>query len=373
MPLICRRFDDEAAWDAFVNAHPHGHLLQRWPWGALKAQYGWKPVRVAVLDGAQLVAGAQILFRPLPMRMGAMGYVPKGPVIAPDSAHWPDLLAAMQQAARAERASFLRLEPEWELGHAPALSALCLQPDEAIVQAPASIMLDLRPAPDDILAQMKPKWRYNIRLAERKQIDVRMGTAGDLPIFQRLSEITSQRDGFPVRSEAYYRAAYGLFKPSDSVALFIAEYQGKPLGSIMVFTSGRMGIYLYGASSDEERNRMPNHLLQWRAMQWCKERGCERYDLWGVPDLGEASGEEAGELDADGSGASRNHQSPITHQPSVRATKLPVGLLRFKEGFGGRLIRYAGAFDIIYQPLLHRGLNWLIEERRKRRREPVSE
>jgi lipid II:glycine glycyltransferase (peptidoglycan interpeptide bridge formation enzyme) len=353
MALTHRIIDDARAWDRLVSAHPAGHLLQTWSWGELKARYGWTPGRTAVLDGDRMAAGAQVLFRRLPGRLGSMGYVPKGPVISQDAppAQWDALLAALSALVKAHNAHFIRIEPEWEQGRAPARRELLPQPDTAIVQAPATVMVDLRPAPDDILAQMKPKWRYNIRLAERKDINVRIGSAADLPQFQRLSEITAGRDGFPIRAEAYYRAAYELFVVNNAVALFIAEYAGKPLASIMVFVCGPMAIYLYGASSDEERNRMPNHLLQWRAMLWAKARGCTLYDLWGMPDLPPG-------LDPD---------VPLPPNAGVRATKLPVGLLRFKEGFGGRIVRYAGAYDIVFNPLMHRLVNSLLEMRRRRR------
>ena len=235
----------------------------------------------------------------------------------------------------------MRLEPEWEIGQAPAVPDLRPAPDSAIVQAPATIMLDLRPPPEAILAQMKPKWRYNIRLAERKGIRVRMGGAADLPLFHRLSEVTAARDGFPIRTEEYYRTAFNLFARSDSAALLVAEYEGKPLSALMAFVCGRMAIYLYGASSDEERNRMPNHLLQWRAMLWAKERGCEVYDLWGIPSTGDG-GQGTGDT----------------------AERLPEGLLKFKEGFGGRVVRYAGAFDVVYNRPLYRVLDYLIARRR---------
>jgi lipid II:glycine glycyltransferase (peptidoglycan interpeptide bridge formation enzyme) len=399
MPLTIRFVDDAERWDRFVCAHPHGHLLQCWAWGALKAHYGWRPARVGLLDGEQLVAGAQVLFRRFPLGAGAMGYIPKGPVIAPDSPLWADLLAALRQAARAERAPFVRLEPEWEMGQAPALAELRHAPDDAIVQAPATIMIDLRPSSEAILAQMKPKWRYNIRLAERKGISVRIGGESDLPLFHRLSQITAERDGFPIRTEEYYRTAYTLFAQGGSAALFVAEYEGKPLAALMAFVCGRMAIYLYGASSDEERNRMPNHLVQWRAMQWAKERGCEVYDLWGAPDPGEGYlGQAARVLQTPArrwarqeavSPAADGKSEPAETKPetegsggatdpgvnggearahvSARSAKLPIGLLRFKEGFGGRLVRYAGVYDIVYQPILYRGLNWLLEKRRARR------
>ena len=105
---------EASRWDQFVCAHPHGHFLQTWAWGALKAQFGWQPVRLALCDGEQWLAGTQILFRKFPL--GAMGYIPKGPLIAPGAAHWPEWLDALRQTARARNAYFLRLEPEWEAG-----------------------------------------------------------------------------------------------------------------------------------------------------------------------------------------------------------------------------------------------------------------
>ncbi len=359
-------------WNHFVCAHAWGHLLQTWEWGALKEKYGWRPVRLALLDGEQIVAGAQILFRRLPWGVGAMGYLPKGPLLAPESPLWPEWLAALRQVARAERAFFVRLEPEWKAGEAPSIAAPHPQPS-AIIQAPATIQVDLRPSPDAILAQMKPKWRYNIRLAERKGMMVRIGDESDLGTFYRLSEITSQRDGFPIRTEEYYRTAYRLFNQTNSVALFMAEFEGRAIASIMDFVCGRMALYLYGASSDEERHRMPNHLLQWRAMLWAKERGCEVYDLWGVPDKGElqipnpAQASQIPKWSCD----VEERKSQIANRKSQFATRhspLPEGLLRFKEGFGGQYIRYAGAFDIVYQPIMYRVIDWLIAVRRSMRR-----
>jgi len=194
-------------WDAFVCAQPCGHFLQTWAWGALKEKFGWQPERVALCDGEQLVIGAQILFRKFPL--GAMGYLPKGPVIAPDSPLWPDWLDAMQQVARKHSAFFIRMEPEWESaqipipktqGPNPNLQSLVSNP-AAAVQPQATIHIDLRPPPDAVLAQMKQKWRYNIRLAERKGIQVRIGGESDLSEFYRLSQITAQRDQFASHSE----------------------------------------------------------------------------------------------------------------------------------------------------------------------------
>ncbi len=99
--------------------------------------------------------------------------------------------------------------------------------------------------------------------------------------------VTGARDGFGVHSLEYYRKSYELFHPAGMADLLVAEFESRPLAALMVFALGKRAYYLYGASTDEERNRMPTYLLQWRAMQWAKARGCVEYDLWGVPDADE--------------------------------------------------------------------------------------
>jgi lipid II:glycine glycyltransferase (peptidoglycan interpeptide bridge formation enzyme) len=113
--------------------------------------------------------------------------------------------------------------------------------------------------------------------------------------------------------------------------LLVAEFEGKPLAALFVARNGKRAYYLYGASTDEERNRMPTYLLQWEAMKWAKAHGSEEYDLWGVPDEEEATLEANFEKRHDGL----------------------WGVYRFKRGFGGRLQRAAQAMDRVYNPLLY--------------------
>jgi lipid II:glycine glycyltransferase (peptidoglycan interpeptide bridge formation enzyme) len=208
------------------------------------------------------------------------------------------------------------------------------------------VVIDLTVDEETILAQMKSKTRYNIRLARRKGVCVRPGTADDLSTFYELLKATGRRAQFGIHTQAYYAQAWRLFAAQESVALFVAHYDGKPLAALMVFAWGNKASYMYGASSDEERQRMPTHLLQWEAMRWARARGCETYDLWGIPDVDErevgpyiASAEERGVLST-GMG----------------------GLYRFKRGFGGREVRYVGAYDFVYNQslyhLLRAAWNW---------------
>jgi len=197
------------------------------------------------------------------------------------------------------------------------------------IQPPRTLVVSLLGTDDEILARMKQKTRYNIRLAKKKEVTVRPWD--DLPAFYQMMLVTGGRDRFGVHSLAYYQRAYELFHPAGMAELLVAEYGGKPLAALMVFARGRRAWYLYGASNNEERNRMPTYLLQWEAMHWAKARGCEQYDLWGVPDADEDV------LEADFTG--RNDGL--------------WGVYRFKRGFGGELKRAVQALDRVYNPLLY--------------------
>ena len=306
---------DPTRWDHFVSQDRYGHLLQTWAWGQLKGAFGWTPYRLAVERDGELLVGAQVLYR----RIGpfTLGYIPKGPVLArPD----PDAVAMLWQAirkrSRRHRAIALKVEPEWrdeEDQHHEWLRSQGFVASEEPVQPRATIIVDLCPSEDDILARMKPKWRYNIRLSMRKGVQVR---EGGLAPFYELMRTTGERDGFAIHSLDYYRQALALFASTDRVRLFTASYEDEPLAGLIVYAFNGRAWYMYGASSNVHRELMPNHQLQWRAMQWAKSKGCSEYDLWGITDS-KASSSSAG----------------------------LSGVERFKAGFGGERVRYVGAYD----------------------------
>ena len=334
--------DGQPGWDELVAATPGGHVLQSWAWGELKARFGWRVQRLAV-DGAL----AQVLFRSLPGGLGTIAYVPKGPLADyRDVRSFRALLDAILPLARKQRALCLKIEPDLE--DDPALTeqlrALGFRPSPQVVQPRRTILVDLTPDPEELLRRMKQKTRYNIRLAARKGVTVRAGSEADLASFYELMETTAQRDGFGIHTRAYYEAAHQLFVPADQGRLLLAEYEGQLLAGLVVLGMGGSGgtaCYMYGASSDEHRNLMPTYALQWEAMLWAKEQGCQDYDLWGVPDEDEAT--------LEGTFTQRNDGL--------------WGVYRFKRGFGGRLVRTAGAWDLVYAPLRYRlysaAVSWL--------------
>ena len=329
-------------WDGWVASHPHGHLLQTDAWAALKAGFGWESEHIAVREGGDWVAGAHVLFRWLPAnrpwgRLVSIAYVPKGPVV-----DWGDptrvhaVLAAITAAAHRRRALLVRIEPHLAEGEVPDLTATLgaagFQPSPQAIQPRQTIVVDISGTEDRILMAMKQKTRYNVRLAARKDVVVRPGASEDLTSLNRLMAVTGARSDFGVHSAAYYKAAYELFAPTGRVALLMADFEGRPLAALMAFALGKTALYLYGASSDDERQRMPAYLLQWEAMRWARAMGCVEYDLWGVPDEDEAT------LEAD---------------LGSRSDGL-WGVYRFKRGFGGQLVRWVGAFDQVFVPALYR-------------------
>ena len=272
--------------------------------------------------------GAQLFFHPLPLGF-SVAYLPKGPLGVPDLTFWKQVDALCAK----RRAVLLKVEPDcWEdepalLGGARPLKA---RPASRAIQPRRTLVVDLTPPEAEILARMKQKTRYNIRLAGRKGVVVR--PSQDIAAFHALMQTTAQRDRFAVHSLDYYRQAWALFHPLGACELLMAEYQGQPLAGLMVFAWGKRAWYLYGASGNRERNRMPAYLLQWEAMRWAKARGCTTYDLWGVPD------EDLETLEANF---------------SQRSDGL-WGVYRFKRGFGGVLRRAAQPLDKVYRPALYR-------------------
>jgi peptidoglycan pentaglycine glycine transferase (the first glycine) len=308
-------------WNQFLSKHPNAHLLQTGEWGELKSAFGWKPVRI--VTGS---VGVQLLFRKLPLGFTA-GYIPKANV---DDSLWPEIDLSCKQ----NRAIFLKWEPDLWNHQKPDTWNLELRTSPHNIQPPRTIIVDIKDSEEEILARMKQKTRYNIRLAEKKGVTVRAWE--DIESFHKMMLLTGERDKFGVHSREYYQHAYDLLQPKQMGELLVAEYEGKPLAALFVARNGNRAYYLYGASTDEERNRMPTYLLQWEAMKWAKARGCEEYDLWGVPDEAEATLEANFEKRNDGL----------------------WGVYRFKRGFGGALKRAVQAMDRVYNPLLYKLYLW---------------
>jgi peptidoglycan pentaglycine glycine transferase (the first glycine) len=312
-------------WENYYRLYPEAHVLQSPAWGELKTAFDWEAVRVAGDNAA-----AQVLFRKLPFGM-SLAYIPKGPL----GEGWSDLWPKIDAICRARKAVFLKVEPDYWEDESEAIQEQFsgFIPSKPI-QPWRTVLVNLEGNEEDWLRVMKQKTRYNIHLAERKEVTIR--TTNDLDVFYQLMKNTGERDGFGVHSKAYYQTAFDLFSARNGCVILLAEYQRTPLGALMIFAHGGRAWYMYGASNDIERNRMPTYLLQWEAMKWSAAHGCKLYDLWGVPDCDEEELEASFESRSDGL----------------------WGVYRFKRGFGGKLARSVGAWDKVYNPPLYRFYLW---------------
>jgi peptidoglycan pentaglycine glycine transferase (the first glycine) len=323
-------------WDRFVAGHPHAHVLQTGLWGDLKAAFGWEVGRVALVADGGPVAGGQVLYQRLPGGLGRLAYVGRGPLLDWEEAEpTTALFTALEAEARARGAAVLTVEPDLpdEPCHRERLAALGLVPSPlGSVQPRRTLVVDLSGDEEAILAAMRSKTRYNVRLAGRRGVTVREGAGADLPAFQRLMAATAARDRFGVHAPAYYERAFRLFVPRGWARLLLAEVEGEVVAGLMLFALGRRAWYFYGASGDAHREKMPNYLLQWEAMRWARSLGCAEYDLWGVPDV------EEERLEAE----------------FTRRRDGLWGVYRFKRGFGGRLARTVGAWDLALRSLPYR-------------------
>ncbi|MCC6803180.1 MAG: peptidoglycan bridge formation glycyltransferase FemA/FemB family protein, partial [Anaerolineae bacterium] len=304
------------AWDAFVAAQPRAHVLQQSAWGSLKAAYGWGVERVTLADGERIVAGAQLLFRVLPFRLGTMAYLPMGGYVTSDDL-WSPLWSAVDQCAKRHRAAFLKWEPGiYRDQPEPDFGRFRFQPSTQTIQPPRTILIDIAGDDDAILARMNQGTRRKIRQSQKNGIRYYEAGRDDVTKFNAMMQTTGSRNEFGVHAPGYYQLAYDLFVP-HSAALILAEHEGDPLAGIMVFAAGTTAWYLYGASSNQKRNLMAAYGVQWEAIQWAKRRGCTVYDLWGIPDEDAATLEVQFEQRSDGL----------------------WGVYGFKRGWGGEVVR----------------------------------
>jgi len=274
--------DDTAAnpvWDSFVAASG-GHHTQSSLWGRVKGAGGWRATRVLVSDGSEIRAGAQVLWRPV-LSAFRIGHSHLTPVGGMDQSATAIAVQSLPDLARTCRLLNLVGQPSTD-EYAEALIAAGFATTQAKPLAGASLVLDLSPGVDDLLAQMKPKCRYNIRLAERKGVTVRQGGEDDLPVVHRLLTDTASRKRFDLESGGRLAQMASILGPAGCFQTFIAEYQSKPVAALVVVGFGDSVVYKRGGWSGEHGEARPNEALHWHAIQWAKAAGYRYYDFDGI-------------------------------------------------------------------------------------------
>ena len=333
---------DSTTWNDLIASMPDPHILQSWEWGQVKSRFGWQPTYhhwKTPGSAAALVLERTVSFADVPSPLKVL-YVPKGPLLEWNHiALRTQVLDDLQLLARNRRAIFIKIDPDVVIASESLVTGPAhtdtpghIVKDDLLsrgwrysqdqIQFRNTVVLDLTGSEAELLRRMKPKTRYNIRLAERKGVHVRLGNTGDYPLLYRMYAETSIRDGFAIRDEGYYQAVWETFTRQGMAEPLIAEVDDQPVAALIMFSFAGKAWYLYGMSRSLHRDKMPNYLLQWEAIRYAKEKGCQLYDLWGAPDRFEET-------------------DPLW------------GVYRFKAGLGGQLIQTIGAWDLPVRPVLY--------------------
>ena len=326
----------EQKWDDIISDLPGAHFLQTREWGQIKTNGGWITIpAVWEDDTGNPFAAALILERSIKLLgfiPASILYVPRGPLVDwKKSIQWKTVIRDLAEYARKRGAIFIKIDPECLVG-----TGIPSQLDENNdfagkniieelkkngwklsqdqIQYRNTVWINLELTEDDWLARLKQKTRYNIRLATKKGVSVRKGTHQDLPMLYSMYAETSMRDDFAIRSRTYYLHVWETFMKHDMGVPLIAEVVGDPVAGLFLIHFAGKAWYIYGMSRNIHREKMPTYLLQWEAMREAKAQGCSQYDLWGAPNV-------------------------FDPQDSM------WGVYRFKEGFGGDVIRFIGAWD----------------------------
>lgn len=322
--------DEQAAWDRFIQADPWNAFPQAWAWGEFQRSRGKSVVRLALLDdrGDWHVAAQGIWY---PKHYGT-GYwlFPRGPVFAPritePRAPFCTFLEELAKFPLPHKGLFLRVEPPLTLEEGRGMIPLRMQRTHALEPA-STIFLDLKQEPAELLTNMHPKTRYNIRVAERYEVHVRTGSLKqDVDQFLALTRQTAERDQFLSHEEDYLRNMCEVLLSSGFARLRFADWQGKCLAANMEIIYGDTVTYLHGASASEDRHVMAPYLLHWEAIKAAKEEGAEYYDLYG---------------------ANPRLCSNVYYKPSWE------GITRFKRGWGGRNVDLMGTWDLPLNKVLY--------------------
>ena len=314
-------------------------MLQSWEWGEFKrATGGWNIERLAFLRGESIVAMASLATRAIgPLKVMQ---VSKGPALDYSDAQLArGVLAALKRRASRFGVVWLKIDPDVIQARGlpnseddqqdprgrqitDLLTAQGWRFSASQVQFRNTLTIDLRRSEDEILAAMSGNTRRKIRAAAKKGVVIRPAAIDDLPLLYNLYRVTGKRDNFLIRPLDYYQRAWREFMSAGLAHALIAQYKGNAIAHVILFHFGRTCWYFYGASSNEERQRMPNYALQWAALKWAKAQGYAVYDMWGAPDV-------------------FNESDPLW------------GVYQFKRGFRGKLIRHIGAWDFAPQPWLY--------------------
>ncbi len=312
-------------YDEFLKNHENSHFMQSRQWAAFKS--GQKNFLLISLADDGGVRGVMSMFLQTVPKLGTKYlYCPRGPVCdRGNDVALNELLDAAAQIAAETGAYKLTLDPDITDNERVWLDCFKKRGavigenelDNGILQPFSVFRINVGEKTDDeLIESFHSKARYSVRSSIKSGAVCRIGGKEDIGTFCALLADTAKRDGFTARGEKYFEDMFAALSP-DMVKLFIVEYEDRAIAGSVLVRCGKKTWHLYGGSSEEHKETLPNFLMQWEMMRWSIKNGCPLYDMRGV----------AGEGD--------------------KLTPLE-GLMRFKKRFGGELLSFVGRIDIVY-------------------------
>ncbi|MDX9801157.1 MAG: peptidoglycan bridge formation glycyltransferase FemA/FemB family protein [Spirochaetia bacterium] len=293
-------------------------FLQSRQWAQLKSNFGWKPLYLS-LDGKGVIILIREFFPGF-----SLAYVPHA-IDEKYKNSLEDLSLAVKKYLP-KGSVFIRYDLTWNKTDSPGSPLVKAASD---IQPPSTVIIDLTRSKEELLAGMKSKTRYNIKLSGKKGIIVRRCGLDSLDEWYDIYSETAERDKISLHSLSYYRKIFEIAEDSSEelsidssidIRLYMAESEGRFIAGIITCFYKKKAVYLYGASRNTGREKMPSYALQWQAICDAKDEGCVSYDMFGIP-------------------------------PADDPTHPMHGLYRFKTGFGGVILHMAGCYDFPLNPL----------------------
>lgn len=289
------------------------HVIQSWEWGEFRKNLGVPILRYGIYKKSKLTSVFQLTFHHIPFTKKYVGYLPKGPL--PDK----DLANALKKIGKDQNCAFIKLEPDI------LLPPTTYHPPPTFHSSPKPLftkynfIVDLTKSEEELLKNMHPKTRYNIRLAQKHGVKVeeRVDDEG-FKIYLKLYFETTKRQGYHGHNEKYHKKVWETLKEANMARLLIAFYKNQPLAAWMLLNFKDTLYYPYGGSSKVYPEVMANNLICWETIKLGKKMKLKKFDMWGA--LGPAA----------------NPKDPW------------YGFHKFKAGFGGELVEYIGTYDLVF-------------------------
>lgn len=317
------------------------HLMQSWQWGEFRKSLGTKLKRYGLFENNHLVTAFQITFHKIPLTNYFVGYLPKGPF--PDR----DMAEALTKIGQENHCVFIKIEPDVIQNPSSVIASEAKQSGDEIATSPSAprndntlisknfrfspkplftkfnYVLDLTKSEDEILQNMHPKFRYNIKVAKKHEVMIKEGIDDQLfADYIKLYFETTKRQGYHGHDINYHKSVWESLKKESLARVLVAYYEKIPLTAWMLINFKDTLYYPYGGSSEEHRNVMSSNLLAFKAIKLGKKLGLKKFDLWGAGD------------------------------PSKGEKDSYFGFTKFKSGMGAELVEYIGTYDLV--------LNWPI-------------